>query len=119
MKVLVLLAEQAPSAWERPPDAPRAHVFEQHAAFDRAARARGSLLAGEALAAASAARTLRPAGGVQTVTEGPYAETVEQLVGLYLLDVHDLDEALDLCRNLPDGYTIEARPVIDIEGYES
>jgi len=52
------------------------------------------------------------------VTEGPYAEVAEQLGGFYLIDVDSMETALDLARLLPDGYTIEVRPAIHIEGYD-
>ena len=111
----MLLAEEDASAWERATEAERAAVFERHYAFDRAVRERGTMLAGEALAGVETARTLRTVDGTRTVTDGPYAESVEQLGGFYLIDVADLETALDLCRVLPDGYTIEVRAAVDME----
>ena len=52
------------------------------------------------------------------VTEGPYAEGVEQLGGFYLVEADSIDLVLDLCRHLPSSYAVEVRPVIQIEGYE-
>ena len=80
MKVLVLLAEADPDAWERASEEQRAAVFDAHDRFSAAVAERGAVLAGETLAGARAARTLRPAGpggGERRVTDGPYAETVE------------------------------------------
>ena len=48
------------------------------------------------------------------MTDGPFAETVEQLGGFYLLEVPDLASAVELCRLLPDGYTVEVRPVVEL-----
>jgi hypothetical protein len=77
------------------------------------------MVAGEALALPKEAVTLRPGTGRdRLVTEGPYAETAEQLGGFYLIDVDSVKTALDLVRLLPDGYTIEVRPAIHIEGYD-
>ncbi|HET7305291.1 MAG TPA: YciI family protein [Segeticoccus sp.] len=121
LRYLVLLAEDDPSAWDRATDAERQEVFRQHAEFDRAVRGRGRMVAGEALAGVESATTLRPADhaggdGAREVTEGPFAETVEQLGGFYLIDVDDLDVAVELCQLLPSGYTIELRPAIDVGG---
>jgi hypothetical protein len=119
MKFVVLLAERDPETWDRATQAQRDEVFERHRAFDRAARERGELLGGEALALPKEALTLQPVrGGERLVTEGPYAESAEQLGGFYLLDVDSQETALELARLLPDGYSVEIRPVIQIEGYD-
>jgi hypothetical protein len=119
MKFVVLMAEEDPEAWDRATQAYRDGVFERHRAFDRAVRERGEVLGGEALALPKAAVTLRPvrAGG-RMVTEGPYAEVAEQLGGFYLVDLDSQETALELARLLPDSYSVEVRPVIEIEGYD-
>lgn len=120
MKFVVLMAEEDPEAWDRATQEYRDEVFDRHRAFDQAVRDRGEMVAGEALALPKAAATLRPGTGPdRMVTEGPYAETAEQLGGFYLIDVDSIDAALDLVRLLPDGYTIEVRPAIHIEGYDA
>ena len=118
MKVVLLLAEHDPSAWDRATDAERDRVLAQHTAFDQAVRQRGALVAGEALAASDTARTLRT-GPDRPVTLGPYAETTEQMTGFYVIDVPSTDDALELAGLLPEGYTIEVRPVVEIEGYDA
>jgi hypothetical protein len=50
--------------------------------------------------------------GTRTVTEGPFAECVEQIGGFYVIDVPDLDAALELAQLLPEDFTIEVRPVV-------
>ncbi len=117
MKYLVLLADD-PSAWDRATEEERQSVLDAHQAFDQAVRDRGAMLAGEALTGVESATTLRLVDGVQTVVDGPYAETVEQLGGFYLIEVGDLDTAIELCRLLPQAYTTEIRPAVEIEGYE-
>jgi hypothetical protein len=116
VKLLVLMAEEDPEAWDRSTQEYRDDVFERHRAFSKAVRERGEMLAGEALALPKEAVTLRSGTGAdRMVTEGPYAEVAEQLGGFYLLDVDSIDTALDLVRLLPDGYTIEVRPAVHID----
>ena len=119
MKYVVLMAEGDPGAWDRATQEYRDEVFERHRSFDKAVRERGEMVAGEALATQGEAVTLRPArDGERLVTEGPYAESAEQLGGFYLIDVDSREIALDLARLLPEGYSVEVRPVIHIEGYD-
>ena len=113
MKVMVLLTGD-PEAWESATEEERAAEMAAHDRFSAAASARGSIEAGEALAWGPEARTLRTVAGQRVVTEGPYAETVEQLGGFYLLQVDSVDTAVELCRLLPSGYTVEVRPVVEI-----
>ncbi len=119
MRFLVLLTDPDPPAWERATEAERAAIFAQHDAFDKAVRERGSVVSGEALVGDAEARTLRTVDGARVVTDGPYAEAVEQLGGFYLIDVADLDAAIDLSRILPGGYTIEIRAAIDMSDSDS
>jgi hypothetical protein len=119
VKFAVLMAEEDPEAWDRATQQYRDEVFERHRSFDKAVRERGEMLAGEALALPKEAVTLRPGSGRdRLVTEGPYAETAEQLGGFYLIDVDSLETALDLVRLLPDGYAVEVRAAIHIEGHD-
>jgi hypothetical protein len=115
VKYLVLMTEADPGAWETASQEHRDAVFAAHDAFDRAVRGRGSIVAAEALAGVGSATTLRLVDGVQTVTDGPFAETTEQIGGFYVIDVADLDVAVELCRLLPHSYTTEIRPVVGIE----
>jgi hypothetical protein len=117
VKVLVLLAEEEARWAEASPEV-RQEVMDAHTAFHKAVAERATMLAGEALAGTTEARTLRHVDGAPLVTEGPFAETAEQLGGFYLLDAESMDVVLELCRLLPEGYAIEARPVIDVEGYD-
>jgi len=91
--------------------------LERWFAYTREAEGAGVLLGGEALQPTSAARTVRPAEGV--VTNGPFAETTEQLGGFYLLDCADLDEALSWARKIPmrEG-SVEVRQVVDFGAAE-
>jgi hypothetical protein len=76
----------------------------------------GALVAGEGLQEAATGRTVRfGAAGETTVTDGPFAETKEQLGGFYLLDCADLDEAVEWAKKVPvvAANAIEVRPVMD------
>jgi hypothetical protein len=113
MKFLVLLTEEDSfDRWDAATDVERAAMLGQLEAFSTAVAERGTLLAGEALQRPDRARTRRP-GGV--VTEGPFAETVEQVGGFYHVDLPDLDTAVDLVRLMPDAWTVEVRPVEPME----
>lgn len=78
----------------------------------------GTILAGEALAPASMATTVRGQDTpTTTVTDGPFAETKETLGGFYLIETEDLDEAIGFARVLPvRSGGVEVRPVVDTSG---
>ena len=86
-------------------------------AFDRELTEAGVMLGGEGLTPTTEATTVRIAGGDVVHTDGPFAETREQLGGFYLLDCRDLDEAIRWAAKIPgaQGGTIEVRPVMDYE----
>jgi len=117
MKYLVLLAAEE-GEWDIATQEQRQAVMDAHTAFHKAIAERATMVAGEALAESPAGRTLRHVDGAPLVTEGPYAEGVEQLGGFYLIEAESQELVLELCRLLPPSYTIEVRPVIQIEGYE-
>jgi hypothetical protein len=115
MRFLVLLTETDHFAkWEAADDDYRQRCFDDYNAFADGVRSRGSIVLGDALDRPQSARTVQPAPG-RAVTEGPYAETVEQLGGFYVIDVPDLDTAVELAGLLPREYTIEVRPTLEIE----
>ena len=78
---------------------------------------KGIKLAGEALQPTAQATTVRVRDGQAMTTDGPFAETKEQLGGFYLLEVANLDEALEAAKECPGGRTgtIELRPVQEFE----
>jgi hypothetical protein len=87
-------------------------------AFTKETEDAGAFVGGEGLQPTSTATTvaISESGGDPIVTDGPFAETKEQLGGFYLLDCKDLDEALEWARKIPmpDG-KVEVRPVMDYE----
>jgi hypothetical protein len=75
---------------------------------------KGVLVAGEGLYPTSTATTVRVREGERAVTDGPFAETKEQLGGLFILDVKDLDEAIEWAARIPGSQhgSVEIRPVM-------
>jgi hypothetical protein len=112
MRYLMLLygdeqAEESMAAEER-----RA-IVDQHIELARRLGEAGALVAGEALSDSSDAKVLRRDGERSLVTDGPFAETKEQLGGFYLLECADIDEALAWAEQVPQspGLVAEIRPV--------
>jgi hypothetical protein len=79
-------------------------------------RERGVLLAAEALQPIDTATTVRVRHGKVTVTDGPFAETKEQLAGFYLVDARDLNDAIQIAAKIPPARegSIEVRPVREL-----
>ena len=90
-------------------------------AYTREAGQAGVHLGGEGLQPSAAATTVRiEESGDHIVSDGPFAETKEQLGGFYLLDCKDLDEALAWAKRIPmPGGSVEVRPVMDYEAVGS
>jgi hypothetical protein len=86
-------------------------------AFDEAAREAGVVIACDGLEPSHTATTLRIEQGRRHVTDGPFIETKEQLGGVVLLEVGDIDEALAWAERCPGSYAIEIRPIMDYEAY--
>ena len=82
-------------------------------AFDQGLRASGHCVASEALQPVETAVTLRLRNGRLAMSDGPFAETKEQLAGFYLIDARDLNEAIQLASKIPPARVgcIEVRPV--------
>ena len=80
-------------------------------------RESGVLVAAEALKPTETATTVRVRHGRVTITDGPFAETKEQLAGFYLIDARDLDEAIAVAAKIPPARegSIEVRPVRELE----
>lgn len=84
-------------------------------AVDAETHSAGVNQGGEALTPVETAKTVRVRGGRPEVKDGPFAETKEQLGGFYILDLPDLDAAIDWARKFPnvESGSVEIRPVID------
>ena len=90
--------------------------FQDYMAFTKDIVDRGIHKGGEALQTTSTATTVRVRDGETLTTDGPFAETKEQLGGFYVLECKDLDEAIELATRIPDvrSGSIEIRPVMDV-----
>jgi hypothetical protein len=91
------------------------NIIEAHNAFGAEAAERGMNPSGEALQSVQTARTIRFEDGKSVmVTDGPFAETKEQLGGFYLLDCESLEDAIEMAKKLPMSTgSIEVRPVVE------
>jgi hypothetical protein len=119
MRYLLLLYGDE-SGWEGPPTEEAMAEMEAWEAYSAALREAGAFVSGEGLEVSSAATTVRAAGDDFVLSDGPFAETREQLGGFYLLECRDLDEALAWAKripSLPGGGAVEVRPVMDYEAY--
>ena len=81
--------------------------------YDEEIRRSGHYIVSNALQRTRTARTIRVRGGKATVTDGPFAETKEQLAGFYMIEAKDLDEAIRIASGIPPARvgSIEVRPV--------
>jgi len=119
MKVLLTLYGEERAAEEFSPEEGAAEMAAWQA-FDEAARAAGVLIACEGLEGSHTATTVRIGGGGREVTDGPFIETKEQLGGFIVLEVRDLDEALEWAAKTPwnhEGCHTEIRPVMNYEAW--
>jgi hypothetical protein len=102
-------------------EAKRAECYEESAQLARDLHSSGQYLDASPLHPTSTATSVRVRDGKPLVTDGPFAETREQLGGYYLVDAKDLDEAIRIAARIPVARvgTIEVRPVMEIPGLPS
>ncbi|MCK0110845.1 YciI family protein [Ornithinimicrobium sp. F0845] len=112
--VVLLMSEGEMPAWDRQTPEQQAAAMQRHDDFGAACRDRDgvSILAGEALDGLPT--VVRVRGGERSVTEGPYAEAVEQLGGFYLIESPDLQTLLELTEALPP-YDLQISPVGEVD----
>jgi hypothetical protein len=96
----------------------RNQCYMDSAAYAKELQAKGNLLAVAPLQPTSTATSVRQNGGQPLVTDGPFAETREQLGGFFLVDAKDLDEAIQIAGQIPAGRwgTVEIRPLVQLQG---
>jgi hypothetical protein len=92
--------------------------MDEWAAYSQALVEAGAMVAGEALQGPETASTVRVRDGERIVTDGPFIESKEVIGGYYVIDVADLDEALDWAARIPNSRfgTVEVRPVMQFDG---
>ena len=100
--------------WEAIPEAQRGGIMRDYGALLRSLDESGQHLASAKLQSSSAAATVRGGNGRPAVTDGPFAETKEQLGGYHLVECRDLDEAISIAKRIPTipfGGIVEVRPL--------
>lgn len=87
-------------------------------AYDEDLRQRGQCMASEALQPVRSAITVRVRNGRTSVSDGPFAETKEQLAGFYLIEARDLNDAVQIASQIPPARvgSVEVRPIRQLEG---
>ena len=123
MRYLLLLGGTEGEDQGSIPPEQMAAVMEPWDRFGKELSEAGAFISGEGLHPSATATTVwHRAGGERIVTDGPFAETKEQIGGFYLLECKDLDEALAWAKKVPigEGSAVEVRPVMDFSefGYE-
>jgi len=110
--VMLIYADEAQEARLSPAEMDT--MMGQYFAFTEGVRAGGNYVAGEALQPTQTATTVRVRDGATLTTDGPFAETREQLGGFYILNCKDLDEAIALAAKIPGAAAgcVEIRPVM-------
>ncbi len=113
MKYLLLIYENEAS-FAGVSEAEQGKIFQEYMDYTGRIHKSGNYIAGEALQPISTATTVRVKDGKTLTTDGPFAETREQLGGFYMVEAKDLDEAIALAAGIPASRTgsIEVRPIM-------
>ena len=116
MQYLLIIAED-PAELERLDADQRQRITPEFQAFTKDIIGTGNFRAGDKLEPVTTATTVRLRGGKRLVTDGPFAETKEHLVGYYLIDAADLDEAIRIAERIPTARwgAVEVRPVFQFK----
>jgi hypothetical protein len=112
MKYMLLIYGNQADIAKRSPEQIAA-IVKEYAGVAEDLQARGQLLAAERLQPATTATTVRVKDGKTLTTDGPFAETKEQLGGFYFIEAKDLDEAIAVASRLPAARmgSVEVRPI--------
>jgi len=113
MQYLLLIYEKE-ADWAAIPEAEKGKIFQEYMDYSKRIRKSGNYIGGQALQPVSTATTVRVKNGKTLTTDGPFAETREQLGGFFLVEAKDLDEAIALAAGIPGSRlgSIEVRPIM-------
>ena len=113
MKYLLLIYDRE-QEWGALGDAQQKNIYGEYRKLSEELQANGHYVSGSQLAPTSAATSVRVRDDKQLVTDGPFAETHEQLGGYFLIEAKDLDEAIGIAGRVPSARmgTIEVRPLV-------
>jgi len=114
MKYMLLIYHEE-QAWNGHTDAEHQQIYREYRELIQRLKTGGQYLAGDQLQSTATANTVRVRDGKQLVTDGPFAETREQLGGFFLIDARDLDEATSIAARIPSARmgSVEVRPVVE------
>ena len=113
MQYLMLIYDSE-AGWEKMSPADQGKMYEEYGKFSSEVKAAGKYVAGHQLKPVATATTVRVRDGKRVTTDGPFAETKEQLGGFYMIDAKDLDEAIAIAAKIPSAKygSIEVRPIV-------
>jgi hypothetical protein len=116
----ILLIYQNPATWNALSEDERNGLMEEAGAMMKELTESGEWIGGEALADPTNSKTVRPRGGVPAVTDGPYLEAKEQLVGYCLFECETPERATEIAQRWPDARYdgVELRPLMQQGGTE-
>jgi hypothetical protein len=109
----LLLIYESEAPWANRSEAERGKILQDYMSYIQDIKKSGHFLAGEALQQVRTATTVRVREGKTMTTDGPFAETREQLGGFFMVEAKDLDEARALAARIPSAKwgSIEVRPI--------
>src|SRR5919109_3948900 len=112
----MLLIYNDETRWDSLGEAEMGEVMKRYGDFTAELRAASAMIAGDRLQPTANATTVRVRDGEQLVTDGPFAETKEQLGGYYLIEADSLDDAIKWATKLPGSHhgSVEVRPVAQV-----
>ncbi|HUE38461.1 MAG TPA: YciI family protein [Candidatus Binatia bacterium] len=116
MQYMLLIYDDEKATWKAN-EQQRGAMFQQYGQFTEGIRKSGAFVAGAPLQASNTATTVRGKNGKAVTTDGPFAETKEQLGGYYLVEAKNLDEALAIAGRIPSvgaGGAVEVRPIMEM-----
>jgi hypothetical protein len=115
MKYLCLIYEDE-TLWKNLPKAEVDKLYAEYAAFKHGLKESGQLVGCNPLEPTPAAITVRVRNGAVSITDGPFAETKEQLGGYFLIEARDLNEAIQVASRIPSARmgSIEVRPIREV-----
>jgi hypothetical protein len=115
MQYLCMIYEDE-TIWQKMPKAEAQKLFDEYHAFTEDLKKSGHYIGGNPLQPTDTATSIRVRNGKMSTTDGPFAETKEQLGGYYLVEAKDLNDALHLASRIPGARlgTIEVRPIMQI-----
>lgn len=117
MRYVFLIYSQE-NEWEASSEKEKTAVINAYREIAREARAKGILEAGDELQPVTTATSVRVRNGKTLITDGPFAETKEQLGGYFILNCENLDEAIEWAQRFPTAKngSIEIRPIVENPG---